>query len=61
MKLESIKEQLIRQYNEATERVVMLRGAIQGIDVAIQERDNPSPEPTEESTEEPTEETTTEE
>ena len=42
--------------NEAAERVIMLRGAIQGMDVAIQERDNPSPEP-----EEVVEETTTEE
>ena len=56
MKLESIKAQLISQLNEATERVIMLRGAIQGMDVAIQERDNPSPEP-----EEVVEETTTEE
>ena len=55
MKLESIKAQLISQLNEATERVIMLRGAIQGMDVAIQERDNPSPEP------EVVEETTTEE
>ena len=58
MKLESIKQQLINQLNEATERVIMLRGAIQGMDVAIQERDNPSPEPSEQVTEEPTEETT---
>ena len=58
MKLESIKQQLITQLNEATERVIMLRGAIQGMDVAIQERDNPSPEPSEEVTEETTEETT---
>ena len=58
MKLESIKQQLTNQLNEATERVIMLRGAIQAMDVAIQERDNPSPEPSEQVTEETTEETT---
>ena len=45
MQLESIKQQLIQQFNESQERTIMLKGAVQAIDVAIQERDNPSPEP----------------
>jgi hypothetical protein len=55
MQLEQIKEQLIQQFNESQERTIMLKGAVQAIDVAIQERDNPTPEP-EETPEETTEE-----
>ena len=54
MELEQIREQLVNQLNESTERTIMLRGAVEGINVAIRERDNPTP--VEESTTETTEE-----
>ena len=52
MTIQALKDKLIQQYNETQSTLLQLQGAIQGLDLAIEEQLNPTDGAPEETVEE---------